>query len=206
MDRINEAHLTINMAHSLLFTELTRYCHNHLHKPISIIMKPGIITSLLFVLSMLSLHPLQAQEEARNKLELSITYGGKTTTASLISASTSLTRYSDDYYPPATKDSATGKAKPADEKRSTFYLTMVVKKVNPDLLRAFAKRGNRFDGAITISDTYGKNPDRTIAFKGGMMESYSDQFTGADYSDSYYGTNVAITCKSITINGVEIEP
>lgn len=113
---------------------------------------------------------------------------------------------SDDYYPPAIKDSAAGKSKTADDKRSSFYLTMVVKKVSPDLLRAFAKRDNRFDGTITISDTYGKNPDKTIAFKSGTMEGYSDQFSGADYSDSYYGTNVSITCKSMTINGVEIEP
>ncbi len=169
-------------------------------------MKSGIITSLFFVLSMLCLHPLQAQEEARNKLELSIMYGGKTITASLISASTSLTRYSGDYYPSQTTDSATGKKEPADDKRSTFYLVLVVKKISPDLLRAFAKRDNRFDGTITISDTYGKNPDRTIAFKGGTMEGYSDQFSGADYNDSYYGSNVSITCKSMTINGVEIEP
>ncbi len=169
-------------------------------------MKTFASALLCLPLTLLFSGAVHAQEEARNKLELSISYGGKTITASLVSASTSLTRYSDDYYPPAAKDSAMGKSKPADDKRSTFYLTMVVKKVSPDLLRAFAKRDNRFDGIITISDTYGKNPDRTISFKSGAMEGYSDQFSSADYSDAYYGTNVSITCKSMTINGVEIEP
>lgn len=168
-------------------------------------MKSGITVSLFLLLSLFCFHPSQAQDETRNKLEMSISYGGKTIPASLISVSTSLTRYSDDYYPPVVKDSAGSKGKSADEKHGTFYLTLVIKKVNPDLLRVFAKRNNRFDGTITISDTYGKNPEKNISFKGGAMESYSDQFSGADYNDSYYGTSVSISCKSLTINGVEIE-
>ena len=168
-------------------------------------MRSHVAALLLMVLALVSVSNVRAQDETRNKLEMSITYGGKTITTTLLSVSTSISRYSSDDYAPEVKDSVTGKNKATDEKRSSVYLSMVVKKVSADLLKLFSKRDTRFDGTITITDSYGKNPQKTIAFKNGLLETYSDQFSGADYNDSYSGSNVSISCKSLTLNGVEIE-
>ena len=166
-------------------------------------------TTILFVLLIVFCFPatnLRAQsDENRNTLTMNINYGGKTIVTPLSSLNTTLSRYSDDNYLTVTKDTASGKKEKGEEKHSTVYLSMVVKKINPDLLAVFAKRQTRFDGTITIKDTYGKNPDTVIKFSGGALESYSDQFSGISYSDSYSGANVSLSCKLITINGVELE-
>ncbi len=47
-------------------------------------MKLHFAASLFLLLFLFSVSPARAQDETRNKLELSITYGGKTVTAPVI--------------------------------------------------------------------------------------------------------------------------
>lgn len=164
-----------------------------------------IITILTIVLLGSSFNAANAQsDDNRNKLELTIVYGGKTISAELISVSTSLSRSS--YYDDASTiiDTAKSKTKTA-AKHGAMYLSMMVKKVSVDLLRVFAKKEKKFDGNISIIDTYGKNPPMTLQFSGASLDSYSDQYSTTSYNDSYSGANVAITCTKLTVNGVEIE-
>ena len=161
---------------------------------------------ILFFLLCLSINTLWAQsDDNRNKLDMTISFGGKNIVSELSSVSTSLTRYADDSAPATVKDTLRGKDKMNDDQRSSFYLSFVVKKITPELLNLFAKRQTRFDGVINITDTYGKNPAKIIKFKDAALESYSDQFTGASYNDSYSGSNVVFRCKQLSINGVDIE-
>lgn len=148
---------------------------------------------------------LQAQaDETRNKLEMSITYNGKTVVTELLSVSPSFSRYADYNEAPA-KDSAV-KQTPPPEKKNPFYLSMMVRKMKPELLGILAKRTNLFTGTITVTDTYGKNPPVIIKFTGASLDTYSDQFSGNSYADSYSGASVSINCKTMNMNGIEIEP
>ena len=160
---------------------------------------------LLFSFLLLSCTLLvQAQsEENRNKLEMTVSYGGKSVVVDLISVGTSISRYTD-YYDALAKDSAGKHSGPTDKKNS-FFLSLVVRKMKPELLSLFAKRTTRFAGTITVTDTYGKTPPTNIKFTEASLETYSDQFSGSSYSDSYSGANVTITCKTMNINGIEIE-
>ena len=86
------------------------------------------------------------------------------------------------------------------------YLTFEVKNISDELLTIFAKKKNLFDGTITIVDTYGKIPTRTIKFKKAGLYNYSDQISGGIYSaDSYSSAAVSISCKELSINGILIE-
>ncbi len=164
-----------------------------------------IITILTIVMLGSLFNAAKAQsDDDRNKLELTIVYSGKTISVGLNSVSTSLSRSSDDDDAYATIDTAKSKTKTA-AKNGTFYLSMVIKKMDVDLLRVFAKREAKFDGSISIVDTYGKNPPTTMQFGGASLESYSDQFSPTSYNDSYSGANISITCAKLTMNGVAIE-
>jgi hypothetical protein len=77
--------------------------------------------------------------------------------------------------------------------------------MNPDLLNIISKRQNRFDGTITITDSYGKNPTKTIKFKGATLYTYSEQLSEIPYSGAYGSCALSITCKELIIDGVNIE-
>lgn len=123
-------------------------------------------------------------DENRTKMQLTVVFNGRSIVTDLNSVNTSLSRSYDDVAPAAgVKD--TSKTKTASLYPGAFYVTVDAKKVSDEMLMAFAKKQSHFDGTITIVDTYGKNPTRTIKFKQASLYSYSDQFSTASYGESY---------------------
>lgn len=162
--------------------------------------------SLLLLLTFFTTTLVNAQGEERNKIVMSIVSQGKTVTAELSTVSFGISRYSD-YSAPA-QDVATAtttKDKTAIPERGSYYLATTVKKVDAELLKVFAKKNNRFNGTITVTDTYGKNPPREIKFTNAALDSYSDQFTSASYDDSYSVASVVFSTTGLTVNGVVLE-
>jgi hypothetical protein len=165
----------------------------------------------LFALTMISLSSFlfiakahaQAEEE-RTKVQLTVNYGGKSIVTDLNSVSTAITR-SYEEVPAGNAAVDTAKTKLSGIYAGSFYLTIDAKKISDDLLRVFAKKDNYFDGTITIVDSYGKNPTRTIKFTKAKLYSYSDQFSTASYTDAYGATSMTLFCKEISINGIAIE-
>ena len=170
-------------------------------------MKKLVTSSLLFLLLIAFTKTLKAQtEDNRNKLQMTINYGGKIIISDLSSVSTALSRYSDYADLKTTKDSVKANIKgTADKQRGVIYLSLGVKKVNPDLLMLFSKRQTRFDGFISITDTFGKNQPIIIKFSQAALESYSDSFSSASYNESYSTSTVSFSCTTLTINGVVLE-
>jgi len=148
-------------------------------------------------------------DERRNKIEMTITFGGKTIKSELNSVGTSISRFTDDQTPQiktSSKDSIKNAVNTTPiSQADVFYLSMEVKKMDPELLKVLAKKQNRFDGIITITDTYGKNPTKTIKFIGASLYSYSDQFSVAPYGDAYGSCSLSINCKGFVIDGITIE-
>ena len=170
-------------------------------------MKKLTALTLSFLLLIFFTKTLKAQtEDNRNKLQMTINYGGKIIISDLSSVSTALSRYSDYADLKTAKDSVKANIKnTADKQRGVIYLSLGVKKVNPDLLTLFSKRQTRFDGIISITDTFGKNPPTIIKFSQAALESYSDSFSSASYNDSYSTSTVSFSCTTLTINGVVLE-
>ncbi|WP_158827429.1 type VI secretion system tube protein TssD [Mucilaginibacter lacusdianchii] len=159
----------------------------------------SLLSFLLFATS------TQAQsDENRTKIQLTVVYGDKSIVTDLNTVSTSLSR-SNDETPPvaAVKDSV--KSKSPLYYPGSLYITMDAKKISDELLNVFSKKQNRFDGTITIVDTYGKNPTRTIKFKQASLYSYADQMSTSSYSDAYGASSISFGCKEISINGITIE-
>jgi hypothetical protein len=169
-------------------------------------MKKLIALSVAFVLlSVAFKKATYAQsDENRIKMQLIINYGDKLISTDLNSVSTSLTRsYDEQATVPAVKDTA--KIKVPAGYAGAFYIVVDAKKVSDELLRAFAKKQTRFDGTITIVDSYGKNPPRTIKFKKANLYSFSDQMSSASYGDAYGASSISLNCQEISINGITIE-
>jgi len=168
-------------------------------------MKKSIALALALFLTFSLVNKTYAQsDENRTKLQLTINYGGKTIVTDLNSVSTSLTRGYDDA--PVTAAAAdTAKNKVAAVYPGGCYLTIDAKKISDDLLKVFAKKQTRFDGTITILDTYGKNPTRTIKFTKASLYNFGDQFSTNSYNEAYGSTSISIMCKEVSINGVVIE-
>jgi hypothetical protein len=141
-------------------------------------------------------------DENRTKLQLTITFGGKIIVSDINGVSTSLVR--------STEDASVLKLSKDSLQRSmvypdAFYLTVDIRKVSDELLTIFSKKQNLFDGTITIVDTYGKNPTRTIKFKKASLSGYSDQFSGGSYNEAYGSSSISIVSKDVSINGIAIE-
>jgi len=160
---------------------------------------------LIFLFTIIFSQPVFAQgDEGRTKIQMTINYGGKTVVTDLNSIGTSLSRGYEEEQPSVTaKDSV--KTKPTGYSPNAFYLTIEAKKISDDLLTVFAKKQNRFDGTITIVDTYGKNPTRTIKFKQASLYTYSDQLSAGPYNEGYGSAGLSFTCKEVSINGILIE-
>jgi len=170
-------------------------------------MKKFLTSSILIFLLCFSTS-LKAQSEERNKIVLTVNFNGKNITAELTNVGFGVSRYADYVTPPpppvpADDKSAAG-AKPVAE-RGAYSLSLIVKKVDTEMLKLFAKKETRFNGTIVITDTYGKNPPREIKFTKGALESYQDQYSSAYYDDGYSAASVMINCSGLTINGVALE-
>ena len=151
---------------------------------------------------------LKAQSEERNKIVMTINYGGKNITADLSNVSFGVSRYADYATPapiPTDDKNAAGKDKTTINERGAYSLSLIIKKVDTEMLKLFSKKDTRFNGTIVITDTYGKNPPREIKFTKGALESYQDQFTSAYYDDGYSAASAMINCSGLTINGVVFE-
>ena len=161
-------------------------------------------TFSLIILSSLLAKTFAQSEDNRTKIQMTITFGGKNIVADLNGVSTSLSRsYEDAPVVEAVKD--TLKSKTPAYNPGALYLTIDAKKISDELLKVFARKKNRFDGLITIVDTYGKNPTRTIKFKNASLYSYSDQVSAGAYSESYGASAISISCPEVSINGITIE-
>jgi len=170
-------------------------------------MKNLIKLSVLFLLfSLPSL--LQAQNNDRFKITMTINHGGKNIASQITTVSYGVSRYN---YPAApTATDATTKADSKDKnaavpERGSYYLSLMVKEVSNDLLKLFSKKDTKFSGTITVVDTYGKNAQKEIKFTSASLESYSDQFNSASYDDGYATASMSFTCNAITINGITME-
>jgi hypothetical protein len=143
-------------------------------------------------------------DENRTKLQMSISFNGKSIVTDLNGVSTSLSRiYEETPAIKAARDSLKTQLPGAYLK--TFYFTIDAKKISDDLLRVFAVKQNKFDGTITMVDTFGKNPTRTIKFKQASLYSYSDQMSSTSYNDNYGSASISISCQEVSINGIVIE-
>lgn len=161
---------------------------------------------LICILSILGNAALAQSEPNRFKIDLAIEYSGKKLVTTLNSLSLSLNRY-DEPKPAsgAASDSSQKAVATSASSVSSFYMYMDSKMVSDDMLGVISKKSTRFSGIITIKDTYGKLPDRTIKFAQASVSSFSDQYTAASYGD-YMGNFVfTIICKEISINGIPIE-
>lgn len=170
-------------------------------------MKQLIALTLLFALCFNQNTKAQT-DERRNKIQMVITFGGKTITSDLNSVSTSISRYTDDLIPQTKtteKDSVKNVINATPSQSDVFYLSMEVKRLDPEMLKVIAKKQNRFDGTITITDTYGKNPTKTLKFTSASLYSYSDQFSAVPYGDAFGSCALSINCKGFVIDGVKIE-
>jgi hypothetical protein len=162
----------------------------------------AFISSLLLLLIVTNTNA--QTEESRTKIQMTVVFGGKNIVTELNGVSTSLSRsYEETPVVAAVKDSL--KNTTVGYTPGTFYLTIDAKKISDDLLRVLARKQNRFDGTITIVDTYGKNPTRTIKFKQASLYSYSDQLSAVAYSDSFGAAAISISCREVSINGILIE-
>jgi hypothetical protein len=145
-------------------------------------------------------------EENRTKIQMTVNFNGKTIVTDLSSISTSLSRSTEELPAVETTTKDTVKTKIPAYNSNAFYLTMEVKKVSDDLLNLMSKKRNLFDGMITIVDTYGKFPTRTIKFKKASLYSFSDQMSTASYGgDAYSSAAISIGCKEVSLNGIVIE-
>ncbi|WP_316850499.1 type VI secretion system tube protein TssD [Pedobacter agri] len=152
-----------------------------------------------------------AQEESRIKITMNIMANGKTVTTGLNSVSTSISRYYEDIptlAPTANlKDTSSTKTSlpSSNYKSGVFYLNLDAKNLPYEMLRLMAAKKSVFDGTITISDSYGKIPTRTIKFIKASLYSFSDQYSSSYYGDSIGNVAISLSCNSISINGITIE-
>ncbi|MEH6307161.1 hypothetical protein RYH73_16055 [Olivibacter sp. CPCC 100613] len=146
-------------------------------------------------------------EDPRNKIQMVINFNGKDVTADLNSVSTSVTRYQRDEAPLANngQDSTLTQSKLPPSPSDYVYLTFEIKKINKDLLQVLSKRSNQFDGTITVTDSYGKNPPKTLEFKSATLYSYSDQLSAFTYNDNYGNAMVSVSCKTLAVDGIKFD-
>ena len=158
--------------------------------------------SLLLLLGFASLQAI-GQTDERNKIHMTIIHEGKTITTELSGVGFSISRYKD--LEPAADATATAGTKEKTIITGNYYLTLNIKKVNNDFLKLMSKKTTVFNGTITVTDTYGKNAPKEIKFSNASLESYSDQFSTMSYEDAYSSSNISLSAKSVTINGIVME-
>jgi hypothetical protein len=171
-------------------------------------MKNLLSSSLVILLTLFTVTSVKAQSEERNKMVMTINFGGKNIITEISTVSLGITRY-DGYTAPATESTATTSADPktktATPERGSYYLAINLKKVDVELLKLMSKKATRFDGTITLTDTYGKNKPREIKFRKAGVDSYSDQFSTISYDDTYGTASLVLSCQGLTVDGVDLE-
>ncbi|AMR33994.1 hypothetical protein A0256_22365 [Mucilaginibacter sp. PAMC 26640] len=165
----------------------------------------NIFVFALFTLSLFSATSTYAQtDENRIKIQLTVPFKGKNIITDLNGITTSLSRTYEDT-PAIKSDRDSTLSKIAGYNPAPLYLTMDAKKINEELLSVFAKKQNKFDGTITIVDTYGKNPTRIIKFKQASLYSYTDNVAAGGYGETYGSAAISISCQEVSVNGIIIE-
>ncbi|MFW0718573.1 hypothetical protein [Pedobacter sp. N23S346] len=174
-------------------------------------MKNLFTTALILFFTVTLSQKSNAQEDARIKILLSVNANGKPMTATLNSISTSVSRYYDDVVAaPASGKSKDSTATKTDVptmgyKPGVFYLNLDVKNLPDEMLKLMAGKKSNFDGTVTITDSYGKLPVRTIKFLKASLSSFSDQYSSTYYGESMGNVIISLTCSSLSINGILIE-
>lgn len=158
----------------------------------------------IFLIVLFARHAGAQSESPRTRIELSITADGKTIVAELNGISTSINRSLDEALSLTIAKDSAKKETPA-YRSGSGYISLDVKRMPDELLRFLSKKQGRFDGTITIVDTYGKLPTRTIRFKRANMVGFAEQFSSAAYSEGYGSSSMSIGFQELSINGITIE-
>lgn len=143
------------------------------------------------------------QNENRTKMQLTINFEGKEIVTDLTGVSTSFSRNPEMLDPSASAAKDSIKTTTPDYYGGTIYLAVDANQISDDMLRVFAKKQTRFDGKITVVDTYGRMPSRTITFKKAAVQSFSQQMSS--YGESYGNSAMTFSCEEIAVNGINIE-
>lgn len=163
-------------------------------------MKTLKIFTLLALLVTFSKTTVAQMNEQRVKIEMSLDYGGKKIITALNSVSTSLAR---------TETQVPAKADTTSKIKGLYgtgiYMNIDVAIVSDDLLRLLAKKDAKVNGTITITDTYGKLPSKTIVIKNAILYSLSDQYSTSVYGDAYGSAMISLTCDQVSVNGITLE-
>lgn len=147
-------------------------------------------------------------EEKRNKVILTVVNAGKTITAELNSVNLAFNRYENELEEPAaTNDPAgvNGADKTPARPSGVCYLTLEARALNAEMLSIMARAKTKFEGTITVTDPATQKTLKTLRFKQGMLSSYSDQFSAANYGDAYSSSILSISCRDLNIDGIKLQ-
>lgn len=159
---------------------------------------------LMLIISSITISKgLAQQNENRTKIQLTIIFEGKEIVTDLTGVSTSFSRNPENMDTSASSGKDTVKSSAFDYNNGTIYFGLDAHQISDDMLRVFSKKQTRFDGKITIVDTYARAPDRTITFKDAAVLSFSQQMS--TYGESYGNSSMTFSCKDIAVNGIDIE-
>ncbi|CAM3733222.1 hypothetical protein [Flavobacterium chungbukense] len=149
-------------------------------------MNKNFFTLLLIGCLFFSVLTFGQQEDKRIKIEIAVKDGNKIVKGTIRSATLSFTR--------SVVNSET------NEIKNNYYFSIDFEKQDIALLAAFMKNKSGIDGQITMTDLFGKLPNRKFDFTKGRIDSLSDQIT-ADYTSAY----LSLLCDSLIIDGVKID-
>lgn len=137
----------------------------------------------------------QAQQMDSSRMVVEMTL--RNSNNSIVSKSSKLSSFSVSYTKP-TKTEGKKEAKEADEKACYVVLTFLVMDI--PILKTFTETTEKLDAEITITDRYGKFPNRKIILKDVVMDGMNDQISG-DYLSSYMN----LSCKELIVDGVKLK-
>ncbi|WP_346238702.1 hypothetical protein ABDK00_004615 [Niabella insulamsoli] len=153
--------------------------------------KRHTLTAILIALTLWAI-PSKAQNEKRYVIEMSFTYEGKTVKAPLSSASYSINR---DVYDEDSSYAA----------KKVIYYSVVPQKLEKELLMAIKNKKASYDIRVTMTDSYGKEPQKETLLKKAMFTNITESYAPYSYE---YGSSVSlgISASSIVVDGVELQP
>lgn len=160
---------------------------------------------LVTLISVFSITKSQAQEAPRYKMEMTIEANGRSSKADISSVNYSISRNVYDTATEVKKEKGKAKEVYPYTQPNDFYITITLNKIDKELLTIVADKKSSFGGVITITDTYGKEAARKIAFKNGFVSSLTESLSG--YSASYGSAgSMYISVKELVIDEVKILP
>ncbi|WP_437917971.1 hypothetical protein [Sphingobacterium sp. LRF_L2] len=144
----------------------------------------------------------QGTDEQRFKVELKLVASNKEVLIKLNSASISFARY------PSVLAAAadTAKTKITDDGSKTIYINLDGANIGKEALSVLTKRNASLKGIITVTDSYSKSIVKTMEFNDATLVNFSDQVSSYSYTSLPGNMGFSLSSKSITIDGIVIEP